>query len=308
MLQQQTIREPVSFAGIGLHSGNRVNMRFLPAPANTGIRFRRVDLEGQPEFDAVVDHVGDTTRSTTLAKGSIRIHTVEHVLGNFAGLGVDNAIVELDANEPPIGDGSAREYLRMVDQAGLQPQDAAREPFVVSEPMEFTAGETTMAVFPHDRLKVTYQRRSPGPLHPVPQSGGDAGVLAHRVGPCPDVLLLRGDRGAHPRRPDQGRQSRKRRGDPRRRRADHRTVALRGRVRAAQDPRHCRRPLAVGTTSGGAHRRRASQSRRHQLRTGPPPAGAAPQADGRRPGLHPPPPPRPTPRWRPRSPARWSAR
>lgn len=130
-------------------------MRFLPAPANTGIRFRRVDLEGQPEFDAVVDHVGDTTRSTTLAKGSIRIHTVEHVLGNFAGLGVDNAIVELDANEPPIGDGSAREYLRMVDQAGLQPQDAAREPFVVSEPMEFTAGETTMAVFPHDRLKVT---------------------------------------------------------------------------------------------------------------------------------------------------------
>lgn len=155
VLQQQTIREPVSFAGIGLHSGNRVNMRFLPAPANTGIRFRRVDLEGQPEIDAVVDHVGDTTRSTTLAKGNIRIHTVEHVLANFAGLGIDNAIVELDANEPPIADGSAREYLRMVDQAGLQPLDAARELFMVSEPIELQAGETYMAVFPHDRLKVT---------------------------------------------------------------------------------------------------------------------------------------------------------
>lgn len=130
-------------------------MRFLPASANTGIRFRRVDLEGQPEIDAVVDHVGDTTRSTTLARGNIRLHTVEHVLANFAGLGIDNLIVELDANEPPVGDGSAREYLRMVDQAGLQPLDAAREPFVVSEPVELNAGETTMAVFPHDRLKVT---------------------------------------------------------------------------------------------------------------------------------------------------------
>jgi UDP-3-O-[3-hydroxymyristoyl] N-acetylglucosamine deacetylase/3-hydroxyacyl-[acyl-carrier-protein] dehydratase len=155
VLQQQTIREPASFVGIGLHSGNRVTMRFLPAPANSGIRFRRVDLEGQPEIDAVVDHVGDTTRSTTLAKGNIRIHTVEHVLANFAGLGVDNAIIELDANEPPIGDGSAREYLRMMDQAGLQPLDATKEPFVVSEPVELTVGESYMAVFPHDRLKVT---------------------------------------------------------------------------------------------------------------------------------------------------------
>ncbi|RME94224.1 MAG: bifunctional UDP-3-O-[3-hydroxymyristoyl] N-acetylglucosamine deacetylase/3-hydroxyacyl-ACP dehydratase [Verrucomicrobia bacterium] len=155
MLQQQTIREPVSFTGIGLHSGNRVTMRFLPAPANSGIRFRRVDLEARPEIEAVVDHVGDTTRSTTLAKGNVRIHTVEHVLANFAGLGVDNVVVELDANEPPVGDGSAREYLRMVEQAGLQVLEEARDPFQITEPLEFQLGESYMAVFPHDRLKIT---------------------------------------------------------------------------------------------------------------------------------------------------------
>lgn len=155
VLQQQTIREPVAFAGTGLHSGNRVTMRFLPAPANSGIRFRRVDLEAQPEIEAVVDHVGDTTRSTTLAKGNVRIHTVEHVLANFVGLGVDNVVVELDANEPPVGDGSAREYLRMVDQAGLQVLEEAREPFEVTEPLELQLGESYMAVFPHDRLKIT---------------------------------------------------------------------------------------------------------------------------------------------------------
>ncbi|MCP5519316.1 MAG: bifunctional UDP-3-O-[3-hydroxymyristoyl] N-acetylglucosamine deacetylase/3-hydroxyacyl-ACP dehydratase [Verrucomicrobiales bacterium] len=153
--QQQTLKEAAGFSGVGLHSGNRVSMRFLPAPANTGIRFRRVDLDGQPEIEALVDHVGETARSTTLAKGNIRIHTVEHVLATFAGLGVDNAIVELDANEPPIGDGSAREYTRLVETAGLEAQDAVREPVGVSEPVEVQAGETLIAIFPHDRFKIS---------------------------------------------------------------------------------------------------------------------------------------------------------
>ena len=87
-------------------------MTFLPAPANTGIRFRRVDLEGKPEIEARVENVVENNRSTTLAKGNTRIHTVEHVLAAFAGYGIDNAIIELDANEPPIADGSSREYLQ----------------------------------------------------------------------------------------------------------------------------------------------------------------------------------------------------
>ena len=93
-------------------------MTFLPAASNTGIRFRRVDLEGAPEIEARIENVVETNRSTTLAKGNTRIHTVEHVLATFAGCGVDNAIIELDANEPPIADGSAREYCRMIETAG----------------------------------------------------------------------------------------------------------------------------------------------------------------------------------------------
>jgi len=84
-----------------LHSGNRVGMTFLPAAPNTGIRFRRVDLDGRPEIEARIENVSDTTRSTTLSKGNIRVHTVEHVLATFTGYGIDNIIVELDANEPP---------------------------------------------------------------------------------------------------------------------------------------------------------------------------------------------------------------
>ena len=126
MLQQQTLGQPVSLAGIGLHSGNRVNMTFLPAPPNTGIRFRRGDLEGKPEIEAHIDNVSETTRSTTLSKGSAKIHTVEHVLASFAGYGIDNAIIELDGNEPPIGDGSARAYCRMLEEAGIVPQPEQR--------------------------------------------------------------------------------------------------------------------------------------------------------------------------------------
>jgi UDP-3-O-[3-hydroxymyristoyl] N-acetylglucosamine deacetylase/3-hydroxyacyl-[acyl-carrier-protein] dehydratase len=155
VLQQQTLREAVSFAGIGLHSGSRVNMRLLPAAPNAGIRFRRLDLEGQPEIEARLENVADTTRSTTLGKGNVKIHTVEHLLAAFAGLGLDNVTVELDAGEPPIADGSAREYCRVVESVGLAPQGEPREFCTVSDPIEFQAGDTFMSAFPHDRLKVS---------------------------------------------------------------------------------------------------------------------------------------------------------
>src|SRR5436190_2649805 len=155
VLQQQTLRESVSFEGVGLHSGNRVGMSFLPAPPNTGIRFRRVDLDGKPEIEARIENVSDTTRSTTLSKGNIRVHTVEHVLATFVGYGIDNIVVELDANEPPIADGSARAYCRMIETAGISPQPEKREPYMATAPLEFEVGESVMSVFPHDRLKIT---------------------------------------------------------------------------------------------------------------------------------------------------------
>lgn len=130
-------------------------MTFLPAPPNTGLRFRRVDLEGKPEIEARIENVCDTTRSTTLCKGNVKIHTVEHVLATLAGFGIDNAVVELDANEPPIGDGSARAYCHMVQTAGTVFQGEARNFFRLERALEIGQGETSMAVFPHDRLKIS---------------------------------------------------------------------------------------------------------------------------------------------------------
>lgn len=155
MQQQQTLREPVRFSGTGLHSGSRVNLTLAPAPPNAGIRFRRVDLDGCPEIEARIENVVETTRSTTLGKGTTRVHTVEHLLAAFAGMGVDNAVVELDAGEPPISDGSAREFSRMIASAGVVPQGEPRDPCVIATPFELQSGETYLSVFPHDRLRVS---------------------------------------------------------------------------------------------------------------------------------------------------------
>lgn len=130
-------------------------MTFLPAPPNSGIRFRRVDLEGRPEIEARIENVAETNRSTTLAKGNTRIHTVEHVLATFAGFGVDNAIVELDANEPPIGDGSAREYCKMIEAAGMAPQEERKDPLKITAPIQLEMGETLMMLFPDEGFKIS---------------------------------------------------------------------------------------------------------------------------------------------------------
>lgn len=130
-------------------------MTIIPSPPNSGIRFRRTDLEDKPEVEARVDHVSQTNRSTTLAKGSVKVQTVEHVLAALAGHQIDNAVIEIDANEPPIADGSARDYSRIIQQAGLVPQSERRDVYKITAPIEFTQGETTMAVFPHDGFRIT---------------------------------------------------------------------------------------------------------------------------------------------------------
>ncbi len=130
-------------------------MNLLPAPPNTGIRFRRVDLDGKPEIEARVENVSQTNRSTTIAKGSAKIQTVEHILATMAGFGIDNAVIEVDANEPPIGDGSAREYCKMVEHAGIAPQAEKRESYRITEPLQLQTEDTLMSIFPHDRLKIS---------------------------------------------------------------------------------------------------------------------------------------------------------
>ncbi len=155
MLNQQTLNRPASFSGIGLHSGNRVNMTILPAAADSGVRFRRVDLEGKPEIEARVENVGETNRSTTLAKGNLKVHTVEHVLAALAGYGIDNAIIELDANEPPIADGSSREFCKIIQAAGVVQLPEKRDYYTPTEPIELRLGETVMTLFPDENFKIT---------------------------------------------------------------------------------------------------------------------------------------------------------
>jgi UDP-3-O-[3-hydroxymyristoyl] N-acetylglucosamine deacetylase / 3-hydroxyacyl-[acyl-carrier-protein] dehydratase len=155
VLNQQTLNRSASFSGVGLHSGNRVNMTILPAPANSGVRFRRVDLDDKPEIEARVENVVETNRSTTLGKGNVRVHTVEHVLAALAGYGIDNAIVELDASEPPIGDGSSREFCKLIQAAGIAPLAEKRDFYTPTEPIDLRLGETTMTLFPDENFKVS---------------------------------------------------------------------------------------------------------------------------------------------------------
>ena len=130
-------------------------MTILPAPANSGVRFRRVDLEGKPEIEARIENVSETNRSTTIAKGNVKIHTVEHVLAALAGYGIDNAVIELDANEPPIADGSSREFCKIILAAGIVQLPEKKEFFTPSEPVEIRLGETVMTIFPDEHFKIT---------------------------------------------------------------------------------------------------------------------------------------------------------
>ena len=105
--KQRTIKNSVSLSGVGLHTGNKSNMTFKSAPEDYGIRFKRVDLDSSPEIPADIDHVIDISRGTTIGKDGVKIHTVEHVLAAIVGCEIDNIIVELDTNEPPVMDGSS---------------------------------------------------------------------------------------------------------------------------------------------------------------------------------------------------------
>lgn len=152
---RKTIAQRVEFSGIGLHSGNRVTMAFVPAAARTGVRFRRADLFGAPEIEASIENVVDTARATTLGKGNIRVHTVEHVLSALAGLGITDVVVELDANEPPVGDGSARAYCRLLDSAGITELGEPVEPYVITETVKVELGESILTALPHDGFRIS---------------------------------------------------------------------------------------------------------------------------------------------------------
>ena len=154
-MKQRTLLREVSIKGNALHTGDAVHMTFKPAPANHGIVFKRTDLHGHPEVKPRVDLVTDLVRATTIQQGHAKIHTVEHVLSALSGCGVDNLLIEMDASEPPIMDGSAREFVKLIQQGELVEQAAEREFFTLTEPVSFSRGNSSLIALPYDGLKIS---------------------------------------------------------------------------------------------------------------------------------------------------------
>jgi len=132
---QHTVGKTASLSGTALHTGEKVSLKLHPAPVGYGIKFKRKDLQDEPTIDARIDNLKTVERATTIGEGSVRVHTVEHVLAALSAMDVDNAIVEMDANEPPIGDGSAQLYVDLIKRAGVTVQEEPRKFFDVREPM-----------------------------------------------------------------------------------------------------------------------------------------------------------------------------
>ncbi|MFQ3269982.1 MAG: UDP-3-O-[3-hydroxymyristoyl] N-acetylglucosamine deacetylase, partial [Lentimonas sp.] len=154
-MKQRTILREVSISGKSLHTGEEVHLTLKPAPVNHGIVFQRLDLFGKPELKPLVDFVTDLVRSTTIADGHAKVNTVEHVLSALSGCGVDNVLVEMDASEPPILDGSAKHFVNLIQQAEPVEQDAEREYFILDEPISVTRGASSIIALPHDGFRIT---------------------------------------------------------------------------------------------------------------------------------------------------------
>ncbi|WP_298222962.1 bifunctional UDP-3-O-[3-hydroxymyristoyl] N-acetylglucosamine deacetylase/3-hydroxyacyl-ACP dehydratase [Flavobacterium sp.] len=157
MVKQKTIKSEISLIGVGLHTGKEVKMTFKPAPENNGYTFVRVDLEGAPMIEADANYVVNTQRGTNLEKLGVKIQTSEHVLAAFVGCDVDNVIIELDASEPPIMDGSSKFFVEAIEKAGIVEQEAKRNVYVVKDIISFTdeATGSEILVMPSDEYQVT---------------------------------------------------------------------------------------------------------------------------------------------------------
>src|SRR6476660_1055749 len=159
---QQTVGKVTGFTGTALHTGEKVTLRLHPAPADHGIKFKRKDLQDEPTIDAKIENLKTVERATTIGEGSVRVHTVEHVLAALSAMGVDNAVVEMDANEPPIGDGSAQPYVDLIKKAGVTAQEESRKFFDVREPMHVEAKTGAMLVLlPDDKFRISCTQSGP---------------------------------------------------------------------------------------------------------------------------------------------------
>lgn len=156
MIKQRTLKNVIKATGITLHGGERAEIILRPAPVNTGILFRRIDLNPIIEIPALAEFVGDTTLSTTLMKGRVRVATVEHLLSAFAGLGIDNAFVDVTASEIPIMDGSAGPFVFLIQSAGIEEQNAPKKFIRIKRKLKLSDGDKWACFEPFDGFKVTF--------------------------------------------------------------------------------------------------------------------------------------------------------
>ncbi|MCK5873136.1 MAG: UDP-3-O-acyl-N-acetylglucosamine deacetylase [Alcanivoracaceae bacterium] len=157
MIRQRTLKNVIRATGIGLHTGEKVYLTVRPAPVDTGIIFRRVDLDPVVEIPAAAENVGETTLSSTLVKDDVKVGTVEHFLSAMAGLGIDNAYVELSAPEVPIMDGSAGPFVFLLQSAGIQEQDALKKFIRIKKPVKVEDGDKSATFLPFEGFKVSFE-------------------------------------------------------------------------------------------------------------------------------------------------------
>ena len=156
MIRQRTLKNVIRATGVGLHTGEKIYLTLRPAPVDTGIVFCRVDLENVVQIPANPENVGDTRLSTTLVSGDVRISTVEHLLSAMAGLGIDNAYVDLSAAEVPIMDGSAGPFVFLIQSAGIEEQNAPKRFIRIKKPVQVTDGDKVARFVPFDGFKVGF--------------------------------------------------------------------------------------------------------------------------------------------------------
>ncbi|MDA8884737.1 UDP-3-O-acyl-N-acetylglucosamine deacetylase [Gammaproteobacteria bacterium] len=165
MLKQRTLRNAIKATGVGLHTGIKVNMELMPAEVNSGIRFIRTDIDSDIEIPALAEYVGETSMSTTLVKGDIKVHTIEHLLSAIAGLGIDNCIIKLDGPEVPIMDGSAGPFVFLLQSAGLQEQEGMKKFIKVKKEVTSKRDDAFATIKPFDGFKVSFKVDFDHPVH-----------------------------------------------------------------------------------------------------------------------------------------------
>ncbi|MDR3415689.1 MAG: UDP-3-O-acyl-N-acetylglucosamine deacetylase [Nevskia sp.] len=156
MIRQRTLRNPIRASGIGLHSGQKVFMSLLPAPPDSGIVFRRVDLDPMREIPAVAAAVKETTLSSNLVEDGVRVATVEHLMSALAGLGIDNCVVELSAPEVPIMDGSAAPFVFLIQSSGIREQDAPKRFLRIKQPVQVSDGDKWARLEPYNGFRLSF--------------------------------------------------------------------------------------------------------------------------------------------------------